>query len=588
MINFRFAGFRFASSRPAKLAALLLIAEASVLTSPATAQIYPPNGSQYPNGGQNPNGGQYPNGGQGGGGLSIPGLGGRNRNKNSTTTTSNGDNPNQNAPASTFLGRLRRLGKGEMAVETDDHRVLTIGVGQNTRYFDDQGKSATLGDFFPGDRISVDASSDNQSYLHAVRVRLERAGSASDRATAGEGISESPVAVGSVSNDGDDDRPKLRRAKSSDPASNKSSNNNGGDDDRPVLKRKPDPGDAPTKAKSTDDDYVVPVERRPTQASVAATAKQDPDDSGPPMLRRGKPTDTRTSQSSNTNSTTDDNPVLTARNNRDTVRPQIIDGDPPITDNRRAEAYSRNTNGDPIIEKAREVAFDFIETLPNYTVKQFTTRFQSEPGSGKVSWQALDNVTADVIQEGGKESYRNILVNGKAPKEAVEKTGSWSSGEFSSVLQDVLSPVTDARFYNKRSSTIVNRPATRYDFSVEQPNSHWHVYAASQSYQPSYKGAIWIDKETSRVLRIEMSAKNMPDDFPLDQVESATDYDFVRINDGKFLLPVHSEALSCGRGTACSRNVIDFRNYRKYGADSSITFDADPTDGPAKPTPKKK
>jgi hypothetical protein len=38
---------------------------------------------------------------------------------------------------------------------------------------------------------------------------------------------------------------------------------------------------------------------------------------------------------------------------------------------------------------------------------------------------------------------------------------------------------------------------------------------------------------------------------------------------------VHSEALSCERGTSfCTRNVIDFRNYKKFGADTSITFDA--------------
>jgi hypothetical protein len=48
----------------------------------------------------------------------------------------------------------------------------------------------------------------------------------------------------------------------------------------------------------------------------------------------------------------------------------------------------------------------------------------------------------------------------------------------------------------------------------------------------------------------------------------------VLIGDEKYLLPVHSEALSCVRGRSdCSRNVIEFRNYRKFSADSNITFD---------------
>lgn len=232
-------------------------------------------------------------------------------------------------------------------------------------------------------------------------------------------------------------------------------------------------------------------------------------------------------------------------------------------------------SSDPVIQGAREAAFQFTETLPNYVVKQFTTRYQTDAAHGnRTSWQALDVVTADVICENGKESYKNILVNGKAPRDDIEKTGSWSTGEFATVLQGILAPYTDADFHNKRGTTINNRAAYRYDYAVEQKNSGWHVYASSESYVPGYTGSIWIDKETSRVLRIEMSAVNMPRSFALDAVESAVDYDFVMIADQKYLLPTHSEALSCVRGTAeCTRNVIEFRNYRKFGADSSITFD---------------
>jgi hypothetical protein len=91
---------------------------------------------------------------------------------------------------------------------------------------------------------------------------------------------------------------------------------------------------------------------------------------------------------------------------------------------------------------------------------------------------------------------------------------------------------------------------------------------------PAYSGTIWIDKENFRVLRIELQAQTMPRSFPLDQVESAVDYDYVFIGDNKYLLPVHSEALSCARSSSqCSRNVIEFRNYKKFSADTSITFD---------------
>jgi hypothetical protein len=247
------------------------------------------------------------------------------------------------------------------------------------------------------------------------------------------------------------------------------------------------------------------------------------------------------------------------------------------------QAISRQTmpmgrSGDPVIEGAREAAYQFTESLPNYIVKQYTTRYQTDTAHGnRTSWQALDIVTADVVCENGKESYKNILINGKPSREDVEKTGSWSSGEFATVLQAILAPGTDADFHGKRSTTIVNRPAFRYDYSVEKQNSQWHVYfSGSESYIPAYTGSIWIDKENFRVLRIEMSARDIPRSFPLDTVESAVDYDYVTISDQRYLLPSHSEALSCVRGTGeCSRNVIEFRNYKKFGADTSITFETD-------------
>jgi hypothetical protein len=230
--------------------------------------------------------------------------------------------------------------------------------------------------------------------------------------------------------------------------------------------------------------------------------------------------------------------------------------------------------GDPVIEQAREAAFSFSETLPNYVVKQRTNRYAtSSGGQGRSSWQALDIVTTDLIYEDGKERYTNVMVNGK-PTRYIEQTGSWSEGEFASMLQAILSPATNADFRNQRSVTILNRVAFRYDYTVEQPRSSWTLHADGQTITPSYTGSIWVDKATYRVLRIEIAARNLPRDFPLDTAESSIDYDFVMIGDKKVLLPSQSDALSCSRGTPdCTKNHTEFRDYKKYGAESNITFE---------------
>jgi len=189
-----------------------------------------------------------------------------------------------------------------------------------------------------------------------------------------------------------------------------------------------------------------------------------------------------------------------------------------------------------VLEKARQAALGFMET---FVCQKITARYRSE--SHPANWQPLD-VVSNLVFENGK-----------------------SKGEFGAVLVDLFSPATNAQFHYRRDSRAAGSNARMYEFEVARDNSHWAIHMASQTYQPAYRGAVWIDSVTSGVLRIEMEALGFPKSFPTDHVESATDYQYVRLSDAKaYLLPVHAETLSCQRGTNnCSRNTIDFLNYRK-------------------------
>ena len=226
-----------------------------------------------------------------------------------------------------------------------------------------------------------------------------------------------------------------------------------------------------------------------------------------------------------------------------------------------------------LIRKAADTALDFTETLPNYVCQEQMARYQSQ--STPASWQALDVVSANVIYENGKEDYRNLAINGRpVNKKMTEMEGSWSTGEFGTILIDLFSPATAADFHYRGQSRAGGIVAREYDFNVTHEHSHWDIHMGPQGYMPAYKGSVWIDPQTARVLRIEMEAYGFPSDFPTDHVESATDYQYVRLGDAKqYLLPVHSENLSCQRGSnVCSRNAIDFRNYHKYTGESTIQF----------------
>jgi len=236
-------------------------------------------------------------------------------------------------------------------------------------------------------------------------------------------------------------------------------------------------------------------------------------------------------------------------------------------------AATRDQNSvDDVIGEARSAADTFTAQIPNFMVEQATTRYWSN--SIPARWNAVDVVTAEVVSVNGQEDYRNIRLNGRPSSQPIEKTGAWSTGEFVSTLQDILSPYTAATFVRRADETVADRAVYVYDFSVKKPNSHWHIIAQDgRSETPAYTGSIWIEKEHYRVLHIEQRTGPLPPSFPYDKAESTLDYDWVRIEGRNYLLPVRSENLSCSRGTTtCTRNEIAFRNYRKFTADSNIIY----------------
>ena len=498
---------------------------------------YPPG---YPGGGYPP--GQYPPGtyppGQGpGGGIPIPSKGSK--------------KPVDNAPLPSFRGYLKQMDDKTITIELDDHRELQFRRNGKTKFFKggDEVKSPK---FDMGDQLSIEGPQDPQGFFTAANVYWERGAQSIHTETASD--SKGKDRGGAVDTWKDDPKKGSPDAKDGAAASKGSPDAN---DQKPTgTNRSPDPNDAPA---------------RPTATEVAPpSAPADADDPGRPKLVRGKAADpTREHAATVPDAPPPSAPAEEARNLPPAINtagtPSILRGD--------EDPIVRRPAGDPLIMKATEAALDFTEGLPNYVCQEMMARYQSE--SHPANWQAIDVVGAAIVYEKGKEDYRDITINGKAIKKKMDQMeGSWSTGEFGTVLIDLLSPATAAQFRYRREERTSGVLSKVYDYTVKRENSHWQITMGGQTYRPAYKGSIWIDPATARVLRIESQASGFPEDFPTDDVESAMDYQYTRLGDAKqYLLPVHAENLSCQRGSDfCSHNVIDFRNYHKYSGESTITF----------------
>lgn len=461
--------------------------------------------------------------------------------------------------ALTTDGILRRASSNQVVIEGDDHRIIWYKLTDKTTIQKD-GRDADLKTFQVADHITVESIADDQDFFVATAVTWNKAGTPEERAEASRTWDLPAPSTG-----------PLARASATQSSVK-------GDDDRPILRRKnPDPEPAPASQQASTPATPAPapvetaadqpVDNRPTTTVRPADPARDADDPGPPQLKRGVPAARRSS----TTNPPDDSPVLTAKSTEPASQARQL---PPVV----RENQGIPIQDDPVIQKAREAAANFSGILPNFFCLQNTTRYQTD--NPKRGWDAIDVVTADVAYENGRESYKNIKIGNKSVGGSMDQLpGARSTGEFSTLLEVLMNPATGAAFRKDGQDNIRGRSAWVYKFEVRRERANWRIEGNSQLYYPAYRGSVWIDKETARVLRVEQEARNMPSLFQFDTVESSTDYDFVRLGTPEqFLLPVEAEVLSCERGTSnCSRNKIEFRNYRKFGAESSITFgDASP------------
>ncbi len=246
------------------------------------------------------------------------------------------------------------------------------------------------------------------------------------------------------------------------------------------------------------------------------------------------------------------------------------------------------------IAEARRISSDLGEKIPNFICDQITFRHEGE-GWPKPTWKLKDRVTTELTYNEGAETYRNTKIGGKilgiGSKRPPEQTGNWSTGDWMSIIQDVMQPTSDAEFKFDKDDELGGRKAWRYRYNVRQSNSHWKIQLEGGTYKPAYRGMVWIDKETYRVLRVEMEARQLPKDYPLSVVEMTSELAAVTIGGQSHLLPVRAQNLTCQRDSVtCHRNDLEFRNYHKFGAessisttDSSVTFDGEEDAPGAKP-----
>jgi hypothetical protein len=263
-------------------------------------------------------------------------------------------------------------------------------------------------------------------------------------------------------------------------------------------------------------------------------------------------------------------------------------------DRRRANPVAASlpptTEALELLEQTRKATLGAAEKMPDYLVKQQITRSHAY-GQSK-NWAVYDRLSLAVsYRQSAGEDYKLLSVNlipaNPDQSYGMKLGGTTSTGEYVTALSDLFKPETRAEFNMVDTDTLRGRRTIIYEYEVKKEFSHqmlgWGEGGSiTQQTISGYRGRIWVDRETNRVLRLEDVSTEIDPGFPITAASKLIDYEWVAINEQEHLLPSRAvvELTDRVRGqTEQTRNEILFRGYRKFGTEVKI-IDVDEKDFP--------
>jgi hypothetical protein len=228
-----------------------------------------------------------------------------------------------------------------------------------------------------------------------------------------------------------------------------------------------------------------------------------------------------------------------------------------------------------LLEQARQAALRYSDSLPNFLCTQIVQRSQDVRGDGR--WRALDKLTVRLSYSEHKEDYKLMQINGKDTlKDFLSVGGALSTGEFGTRLFGIFDPRSHAEFHWKGWTTLHKRRVARFSYRVAQEHTSYLIQYGDAPKDREviivpYHGEVVVEEGTNMILRLTQEAE-IPAGFPISWNESWVEYDYADVGGKSYLLPVHAYSRTRS-GRFVAENNIDFRAYRKFQIESSITFE---------------
>ena len=225
------------------------------------------------------------------------------------------------------------------------------------------------------------------------------------------------------------------------------------------------------------------------------------------------------------------------------------------------------------LARLKRVARETLARLPDFTCLETIHREHS--AGPKAPFRPVDTVQVEVAQTGNREAFAWPGKPFEASHLSQMVSGALTSnGDFALHARDLF--VNDhALFGSAGAESLTGRETFRYDFELPTLWSGWNVSVGRASGVVGVRGSIWAERESLRVLRMELHGMEIPPQLPVTAVSTAVEYGTVWIAGTAAWLPQAAETQIVSLVGETDRNRMEFSHCRAYGAQSALRFEAE-------------
>ena len=239
------------------------------------------------------------------------------------------------------------------------------------------------------------------------------------------------------------------------------------------------------------------------------------------------------------------------------------------------------TDPEQLLDTMRAYVEHYLANLPNFICLQTTEQF--ETGRKKERWVKRNTLVFRLVFDGNREQQSLELVNGQAPKAAKGKAlhrPLITEGEFAILLANVFGVGSNAEFRWKGWKEVDGRSLAVYDYAIDKEHSTLKLSLSdlAQAVLP-YHGSVYADPADGAIWHISDEADEIPPEIKTRSIATSIDYRSVTLGGAAYLLPAQA-SVRVATDSGYLRNDLYFRNYQKFEAQSTITFQSDDSGSP--------